>query len=51
MTAVSAYARLETALAEYEPPFAVVDLDAFRANASDLEIGRASCRERVSCCV
>ena len=36
MTAVSAYARLEAALAEYEPPFAVVDLDAFRANAADL---------------
>ncbi|HTE61459.1 MAG TPA: alanine racemase [Solirubrobacteraceae bacterium] len=36
MTGVSAYARLEAALAEHEPPFAVVDLDAFRANAADL---------------
>jgi D-serine deaminase-like pyridoxal phosphate-dependent protein len=36
VTAVSAYARLEAALAEFEPPFAVVDLDAFQANAADL---------------
>jgi D-serine deaminase-like pyridoxal phosphate-dependent protein len=32
----SPYARLEAALAGVEPPFAVVDLDAFRANAADL---------------
>jgi D-serine deaminase-like pyridoxal phosphate-dependent protein len=30
------YERLEAALADVEPPFAVVDLDAFRANAADL---------------
>jgi D-serine deaminase-like pyridoxal phosphate-dependent protein len=30
------YERLETALADVEPPFAVVDLDAFRANADEL---------------
>jgi D-serine deaminase-like pyridoxal phosphate-dependent protein len=30
------YARLEAALADVEPPFAVVDLDAFDANAADL---------------
>ena len=29
-------ARLETATAGLEPPFAVVDLDAFDANAADL---------------
>lgn len=29
--------RLERATAELEPPFAVVDLDAFRANAADME--------------
>jgi D-serine deaminase-like pyridoxal phosphate-dependent protein len=32
----SAYARLEGALADVEPPFAVVDLDALRSNAADL---------------
>jgi D-serine deaminase-like pyridoxal phosphate-dependent protein len=32
----SPYARLEAALAGVEPPFAVVDLDAFHANAADL---------------
>jgi D-serine deaminase-like pyridoxal phosphate-dependent protein len=32
----SSYARLETALGGVEPPFAVVDLDALRANAADL---------------
>jgi D-serine deaminase-like pyridoxal phosphate-dependent protein len=32
----SPYARLEAALADVEPPFAVVDLDALRANAADL---------------
>jgi D-serine deaminase-like pyridoxal phosphate-dependent protein len=32
----SPYARLEAALADVEPPFAVVDLDALRANAGDL---------------
>ena len=32
----SPFARLEAALAGVEPPFAVVDLDAFRANATDL---------------
>jgi D-serine deaminase-like pyridoxal phosphate-dependent protein len=32
----SPYARLEAALAGVEPPFAVVDLDALRANAADL---------------
>jgi len=32
----SPYARLESALAGVEPPFAIVDLDAFRANAADL---------------
>jgi D-serine deaminase-like pyridoxal phosphate-dependent protein len=36
VTAASEYARLEAALADVEPPFAVVDLDAFRANAADL---------------
>jgi D-serine deaminase-like pyridoxal phosphate-dependent protein len=33
---VTAYERLEAALADVEPPFAVVDLDAFAANAEDL---------------
>ena len=33
---VTAYERLEAALAGVEPPFAVVDLDALRANADDL---------------
>jgi D-serine deaminase-like pyridoxal phosphate-dependent protein len=32
----SPYERLEAALADVEPPFAVVDLDALRANADDL---------------
>jgi D-serine deaminase-like pyridoxal phosphate-dependent protein len=32
----SPYARLEAALGDVEPPFAVVDLDALRANAADL---------------
>src|ERR687894_2528231 len=32
----SPYARLEAALGGVEPPFAVVDLDALRANAADL---------------
>jgi D-serine deaminase-like pyridoxal phosphate-dependent protein len=32
----SPYARLEAALADVEPPFAVLDLDALRANAADL---------------
>jgi D-serine deaminase-like pyridoxal phosphate-dependent protein len=36
VAALSPYARLEAALADAEPPFAVVDLDAFRANAADL---------------
>jgi D-serine deaminase-like pyridoxal phosphate-dependent protein len=36
VTAASEYARLEAALADVEPPFAVVDRDAFRANADDL---------------
>jgi D-serine deaminase-like pyridoxal phosphate-dependent protein len=36
VAARSPYARLEAALAGVEPPFAVVDLDAFRANAADL---------------
>jgi D-serine deaminase-like pyridoxal phosphate-dependent protein len=36
VAARSPYARLEAALAGVEPPFAVVDLDAFRANAVDL---------------
>jgi D-serine deaminase-like pyridoxal phosphate-dependent protein len=36
VSARSPYARLEAALADAEPPFAVVDLDAFRANAADL---------------
>jgi D-serine deaminase-like pyridoxal phosphate-dependent protein len=33
---VAAYERLEAALAHVEPPFAVVDLDAFEHNAGDL---------------
>ena len=33
---VASYERLETALADVAPPFAVVDLDALRANAADL---------------
>src|SRR5687767_8937329 len=33
---VAAYERLEAALAGVEPPFAVVDLDAFEHNAGDL---------------
>jgi D-serine deaminase-like pyridoxal phosphate-dependent protein len=33
---VGEYERLESALADVEPPFAVVDLDALRANADDL---------------
>ncbi len=33
---MSAYERLETALGGVEPPFAVVDLDAFALNAGDL---------------
>jgi hypothetical protein len=33
---VAAYERLEAALAGVEPPFAVVDLDAFAYNAGDL---------------
>jgi D-serine deaminase-like pyridoxal phosphate-dependent protein len=33
---VAAYERLEAALADVEPPFAVVDLDAFAHNARDL---------------
>jgi D-serine deaminase-like pyridoxal phosphate-dependent protein len=33
---VAAYERLESALAGVEPPFAVVDLDAFALNAEDL---------------
>ena len=33
---MAAYERLETALAGVEPPFAVVDLDAFAHNAADL---------------
>ena len=36
MAARSPFARLEAALAGIEPPFAVVDLDAFRADAADL---------------
>jgi D-serine deaminase-like pyridoxal phosphate-dependent protein len=36
VAAPSPYERLEAALADVEPPFAVVDLDAFRANAADL---------------
>jgi len=36
VAAPSPYARLEAALADAEPPFAVVDLDAFRANAAEL---------------
>ncbi len=36
MAELSPYARLEAALADVEPPFAVVDLDALRANAADL---------------
>jgi D-serine deaminase-like pyridoxal phosphate-dependent protein len=36
VAARSPYARLEAALVGVEPPFAVVDLDAFRANAEDL---------------
>ena len=36
MAEPSPYARLEGALSGVEPPFAVVDLDALRANAADL---------------
>jgi D-serine deaminase-like pyridoxal phosphate-dependent protein len=36
VAASPSYERLEAALADVEPPFAVVDLDAFRANAADL---------------
>ena len=36
MAGHSPYERLEAALGDVEPPFAVVDLDAFRANAADL---------------
>jgi D-serine deaminase-like pyridoxal phosphate-dependent protein len=36
VAARSPFARLEAALAGIEPPFAVVDLDAFRANAAEL---------------
>jgi D-serine deaminase-like pyridoxal phosphate-dependent protein len=36
VAASSPYERLEAALADVEPPFAVVDLDAFRANAAAL---------------
>jgi D-serine deaminase-like pyridoxal phosphate-dependent protein len=37
MSAADAYARLERATAELRAPFALVDLDAFDANAADLE--------------
>ncbi|HUA75286.1 MAG TPA: amino acid deaminase/aldolase [Solirubrobacteraceae bacterium] len=37
MSAADAYARLERATAELTAPFALVDLDAFDANAADLE--------------
>jgi D-serine deaminase-like pyridoxal phosphate-dependent protein len=37
MSAAEAYARLERATAELRAPFALVDLDAFDANAADLE--------------
>jgi D-serine deaminase-like pyridoxal phosphate-dependent protein len=36
VAASSPYERLEAALADVEPPFAAVDLDAFRANGADL---------------
>ena len=36
MDLFAAHARLEAALADVEPPFALVDLDAFWANGSDL---------------
>ena len=36
MAELTPYARLEAALGGVEPPFAVVDLDALRANAADL---------------
>jgi D-serine deaminase-like pyridoxal phosphate-dependent protein len=37
MSAADAHARLEAATAELEAPFALVDLDAMRANAADME--------------
>ncbi len=37
MSGAPALERLERATAELEPPFAVVDLDAFWANAADME--------------
>jgi D-serine deaminase-like pyridoxal phosphate-dependent protein len=36
LAAAAAYERLEAALAGVEPPFAVLDLDAFAHNANDL---------------
>ena len=45
---MTAYERLEAALAGAEPPFAVVDLDALHANADDLVRRAAGKRVRVA---